>query len=68
MAIPETTILNQILLLLTINIKITLNHYKMKISQLKFSQMLTIMVIMQKMTAHKLLLPLILPGEAVIQK
>lgn len=56
--IPQTQI---------INIKITSDHCKMTVSQLKFLQMLTRMAIMPIMTARKQLQPLTLPGEVQIQ-
>ena len=67
MAVPQERMLKQLPQALIINIKITLDHYKTKISQLKFLQMLTRMAIMPIMTAHKQLRLLTLPGEAQIQ-
>lgn len=66
MAVPQERMLKQLPQALIINIKITLDHYKTKISQLKFLQMLIPMAIMPIMTAHRLLRPLTLPGEVQI--
>jgi hypothetical protein len=63
----QTRMLKQILQIQTINIKITLNHYKTMVSQLKFSPTLTATVIMLKPTVLKLQQQHILPGEAVAQ-
>jgi hypothetical protein len=65
MADLQTRMLKQIPQAQTINIKITLNHYRMTASQLKFSPTLTATAIMPKMTVLKLPQQHILPGEAV---
>ena len=66
MAVPQERMLKQLPQALIINIKITLDHYKTKISQLKFLQTLIPMAIMPIMTVHRLLRPLTLPGEVQI--
>jgi hypothetical protein len=66
MVVQQERMLKQIPQTQIINIKITLDHCKMTISQLKFLQMLTHMAIMQTTTAPKQLQPLTLPGEAQI--
>lgn len=66
MVVRQERMLKQIPQAQIINIKITLDHCKMIISQLKFLQMLTLTAIMPITTAHKQLQRLTLPGEAQI--
>jgi len=67
MVVRQERMLKQIPQTQIINIKITLDHCKMTVSQPKFLQMLTRMATMPIMTAHKRLRPLTLPGEVQIQ-
>ena len=67
MVVRQERMLRQIPQAQIINIKITLDHCKMIISQLKFLQMLTLTAIMLIMTAHKQFQRLTLPGEARTQ-
>lgn len=67
MVAQQERMLKQIPQTLIINIKITLDHYKMTVSQLKFLQMLTVTVIMLIMTAHKQLPLRTQHGEVQIQ-
>jgi len=68
MEVHQERMLKQALIIPTINTKIISDHCKMTISQLKFLQMLTIMVIIPIMTASRLpTIQLTLHGEAPIQ-